>query len=74
MVMDPGTPPILGLIMEDFTLFIERFIGGSPKNTIRVRIFWGKVFRHMAIVALECHSVVIPVHGHGERIPDEYPI
>jgi hypothetical protein len=71
MVMDARMPPILGLIMEDFTLLVERFIGGAPKDTVRMRIFWCKVILYITVVALECKPVVIPVHGHGKRVPDE---
>ena len=71
MIMDTATPPIPGLIMEDFALLIEGFIGGSPKNTVRVGVFGSKVIRYIAIVTLECKTVIVPVHRHGKCVPNE---
>ena len=50
---------------------LERGVFRAPKNAIGVGVLRREVVAHMAVVAVERSAVVIPMHGHGQRVADE---
>jgi hypothetical protein len=72
--MDASFAPVLGLVVQNIALFVERTIGRAPQDAVRMGIPGGNKIGHVTIVPLESKSVVIPVHGHSQGVTDENPV
>jgi len=74
MIMDASFAPVLGLVVQDIALLIDRMIGRSPQNAVRMGVPRGNKIGHVTIVPPESEGVVIPVHGHSQGVTDEKPV
>ena len=72
--MDVSFSPVLRLIVQNVSLFIEGSIRRAPQDTVRMRVLGGKVIDDPAIIPSKSRGIVIPVNGHGQGVADKKPV
>ena len=71
MVVDAALAPVLGLVVEDFAVFVEGGVVGAPEDGAGVGVFRREVGGDFSVFGEEGLAVVVPVDGHGGGVCDE---
>ena len=74
VIMDASLSPVLGLVVQNVALFVERTIGRAPQDAVWMGILRGDIVCHMAIVPLKSERIVIPVNRHSQSVTDKKPV
>jgi hypothetical protein len=71
VIVNTGPPPVMRLLMKDFTASIEGRVFGARENAVGMRVSRCNVVADNAIVPAQGGSIVVPVDRHRQRVTNE---